>query len=117
MNMVHLGILFRRLGAAAIDFTIEVSGGLLGSYFGAMVAALVVAIRNETPDEMQLSIWNGFGFGFVFWTLAISFLNRVLIQGLSRSSVGKKIFKLELISTGVPLTWTTMMNRWILSII
>ncbi len=117
MNLVHLGILFRRLGSAAIDLTIEVTGGLLGSYFGAMVAALVMAMRNESSDQMQISIWNGFGFGFVFWTLAISFLNRVLIQGLSRSSIGKKVFKLELISTRKPLTWNTMMKRWILSIV
>ena len=117
MKRVHLGLLFRRLGSAGIDLALEVSGGVLGSYFGAMIAALVMAIKNENPNEMQKTILNGFGFGFVFCTLSISFINRVLIQGLSRSSIGKKFFELELISTGEPLSWNTMMKRWVLSIV
>lgn len=100
-----------------IDGMIEIAGGLLGSYFGAMVAALVIALRNETPTYMQESIWNGVGFGFVFWMFSISFLNRVLIQGVSRSSIGKKVFKIELVSAVGPLTWGTVTKRWLLGYI
>ena len=105
----------RRLGAAVLDGSIELAGGLMGSYFGALVAALVVAMRDGPAEQMQSSIWSGFGFGFVFWTLSISFLNRVLIQGLSRASLGKKVFKLEMIATEGSLTWTTVMKRWVVS--
>jgi hypothetical protein len=110
-----LSLVARRLAAAATDWTIEVGGGLLGSYFGVMVAALIVAMKNEPAEELQHSMWSGMGFGFVFWSLSIGFINRVLIQGLSRASLGKKLFKLELISSGQPLTWTTVMNRWVMS--
>ena len=117
MSVVHPGLLARRIAAGLIDFSLEIGSGLLGSYFGAMLAALVVAIKDQSPEIMQASIWNGFGFGFVFWSLSISFLNRGLIQGLSRSSIGKKIFKLELISCDQPLTWGVVTRRWVLSIL
>jgi uncharacterized RDD family membrane protein YckC len=117
MSVGHPGLLARRIAAGFVDFSLELGSGLLGSYFGAMLAALVVAIKNQNPEAMQTSIWNGFGFGFVFWALSISFLNRALIQGVSRSSIGKKIFKLELISCGQPLTWGTVMKRWVLGIL
>lgn len=100
-----------------VDWMIELSGGLLGSYFGVMVAALFTAMNREvTPQHMQSSIKSGLGLGFVFWALGISFLNRVLIQGISRASIGKKLFKLELISEGGPLTWSKVTARWVLSV-
>ena len=108
-------LLARRAGSGFVDWAIEFGGGLLGSYFGALVAALMVAMKDGPPEQMQSSIWNGFGFGFVFWILAVSFINRVLIQGLSRASIGKKVFNLELISSSGPLTWTKVMKRWVLS--
>ena len=109
--------LIRRTGAGAVDFTIELAGGLLGSYFGALLAAFATMLRpGIEPEAMQHSIWSGFGFGFAFWVLAISFLNRVLIQGISRASIGKKIFQLELVSTGEPLSWRQMSIRWALSL-
>lgn len=114
---VENSFLAKRVGAGLIDGAIELWGGILGSYFGAMVAALTTALRNGPAEEMQSSMWSGFGFGFVFWTLAISFLNRVLIQGVSRASIGKKVFKLEIISTRDPLTWTTMTKRWVFSFV
>lgn len=114
MSMAR-GLLARRFAAGFVDWTIEFSGGLLGSYFGALVAALVIAVQGAPAEQMQSSMWNGFGFGFVFWTLSVSFLNRVLIQGVSRSSIGKKMFKLELIATQSSLTWTRVMKRWVLS--
>lgn len=110
-------VLIRRLGAGMIDGMIEISGGLLGSYFGAMVAALVIALKDESPGHMQASIWNGVGFGFVFWMFSISFLNRVLIQGVSRASIGKRVFRIELVSAVGPLTWGTVTKRWLLSYI
>ena len=100
-----------------VDWSIEVAGGLLGSYFGVMVAALLVAMRDGRADEMQSSMLSGLGFGFIFWTLSVSFLNRVLIQGLSRASVGKKVFKLELISTSHELDWATVIKRWLVSFV
>lgn len=114
---LHKGILARRIASATVDWAIEFSGGILGSYFGALVAALFVAVKDGPAEQMQSSVWTGFGFGFVFWTLSVSFLNRVLIQGLSRSSIGKKLFKLELISTVGPLTWTAVIKRWIFSFV
>jgi hypothetical protein len=115
LHQFGTGLVVRRIAAGIVDGMIEVVGGLLGSYFGVMVAALLVAMQNEPPEELQRSMWSGMGFGFVFWALSISFLNRVLIQGLSRSSIGKKLFKLEVISTDSSLTWTTMMTRWVMS--
>ncbi|MBS1959488.1 MAG: RDD family protein [Bdellovibrionales bacterium] len=114
MSVVHKSVYIRRFGAGIIDGMIEVAGGLLGSYFGAMVAALVVALKNESPTAMQSSIWNGVGFGFVFWMFSISFLNRVLIQGVSRASIGKKVFDIELVSAVGPLTWGSVIKRWLL---
>lgn len=115
MNGDQKTIHLRRFGAGLVDAFVEVSGGVLGSYFGAMVAALVVALKDEPPTEMQASIWKGVGFGFVFWMFSVSFLNRVLIQGVSRSSLGKKVFKLELVSAVGPLTWEMVTRRWLLS--
>ena len=108
-------LIAKRIGSAVVDGSIEIAGGLLGSYFGVMIAALLVAVRDEPAEALQHSMWHGMGFGFVFWALSVGFINRVLIQGVSRASIGKKVFKLELISSGNPLTWSTMMNRWILS--
>ncbi|MBU6153250.1 MAG: RDD family protein [Bdellovibrionales bacterium] len=108
--------MLRKLGASLVDFVMEFTGGLLGSYFGAMVAALVTVMnQNVNPQMMQSSIKSGFGIGFVFWALGVSFLNRVPIQGISRASVGKKLFKLELISSGTALTWSKVTGRWLLS--
>ncbi|NDF16212.1 RDD family protein [bacterium] len=111
------GQLLRRFGAGLLDGALELTGGILGSYFGAMVAALVtVTTPGLQPEVMQSSMKSGLGIGFAFWSLSISFLNRVMIQGISRSSIGKKAFKLELIASGEPLTWPKMIFRWILSI-
>ena len=117
MNGSHQALLFRRFAASLVDLSLELGGGLMGSYFGAMVAALVMTLKNDSAQAMQTSIWNGFGFGFAFWTLSISFLNRVLIQGLSRASIGKKIFKLEMIAVHHPLDWPMVAKRWVLSMI
>ncbi len=111
------GMNARRFAAAVLDWGIEFTGGVMGSYMGAMIAALVTAMKDAPAEQMQSSIWSGLGFGFVFWTLSISFLNRVLIQGVSRSSLGKKVFKLELISTQGELTWNVVMTRWVASFI
>jgi hypothetical protein len=108
-------LLVRRTASGIVDWAIEFCGGLMGSYFGALLAALVMAMKDGPAEQMQTSIWNGFGFGFVFWTLSISMINRVLIQGLSRASIGKKLFHLELISTSGPLSWTKVLKRWVLS--
>jgi uncharacterized RDD family membrane protein YckC len=109
-------ILFRRTCANLIDTTLEISGGLLGSYFGMLVAALLASINEGPAQQMQHSMLSGFGFGLVVWTLSVSFLNRVLIQGLSRASIGKKIANLELISTEHALSWKTIFARWIMGL-
>jgi hypothetical protein len=113
MKALH-GVLLRRTCATLLDTTIEISGGVLGSYFGMMVAALLVTVKDGPADQMQSSMWSGFGFGLVFWTMSLSFMNRVLIQGISRASIGKKVFRLELISTGKALTWNTILGRWMM---
>ncbi len=110
------GLWWRRSASSAVDFTLELWGGLLGSYFGAMVAALVTTMKSSAPEQMEQSVRSGFGLGFAFWALSISLVNRVLIQGVSRASIGKKLFKLELISSGEPITWTTMLKRWVVSV-
>ena len=108
--------ILRKMGASAVDLALELSGGMLGSYFGAMVAALITVMnQNVSPQMMQSSIKSGFGIGFVFWALGVSFLNRALIQGISRASIGKKLFKLELVSDTNSLTWTRVMSRWVFS--
>ena len=107
---------FRRIGSVVVDISLELTGGLLGSYFGAMVAALVTAMKNGAPEQMEHSMKSGFGIGLAFWAISVSFVNRVLIQGLSRASIGKKLFHLELISSAEPLTWSTMIKRWIVSV-
>lgn len=100
-----------------MDASLELFGGLLGSYFGAMVAALVTAMNQDAGAEaMQSSMRSGFGIGFAFWAISISFINRVLIQGISRASIGKKIMKLEISSLGASLTWNQVAMRWIFSI-
>ena len=115
MSVAQANIVLRRMGSGVVDLAIELGGGLLGSYFGMMVAALLIAVKNEPAEQLQASMWNGLGFGFIFWALSVSFMNRVLIQGVSRASIGKKLFKIEIMSTAQPLTWTTMMKRWVLS--
>ena len=115
MSFSHSGVLARRLASAGVDWAIEFGGGLLGSYFGAVTAALWMALKNEPAEMMQSSMWHGLGFGFVFWGISVSFINRVLIQGVSRASIGKKIFKLELISSAGPITWNTVVKRWVMS--
>ena len=112
--MPDFKLLMRRTFASLLDTSIEMSGGVLGSYFGMMVAALLESAKDGPPEQLQSSMWSGFGFGFLFWTISISFINRVLIQGLSRATIGKKFYKLELVSTASPLSWTTVFNRWIM---
>jgi uncharacterized RDD family membrane protein YckC len=111
------GHLLRRIGSSIVDGALEFTGGLLGSYLGAMVAALVTVMHEDSAAEtMQSSMRSGFGVGFAFWALSISFLNRVLIQGISRASIGKKLFRLELVSARDPLTWGRVVGRWLLSV-
>ena len=106
-------IFARRVLASLIDFSIEVAGGFLGGYFGAMIAALVIAIRGYSSADSQNAIWTGMICGFIFWGLAASWLNRVLIQGISRSSFGKKMLNLEIITKGAPVGWKSMNRNWI----
>ncbi len=109
--------LLRRIGSSLVDGALELTGGLLGSYLGAMVAALVTVMHEEAAAEtMQSSMKSGFGIGFAFWALSISFLNRVLIQGISRASIGKKLFHLELVSARDSMTWGRVTGRWVLSV-
>lgn len=103
----------RRFIAWAIDLGIELGGGILGGYFGAMMAALVIVLHEVSPAATQAAIWTGMSFGFLFWGLAVSWVNRVLVQGMSRATFGKKFMNLEIISTGAPINWETMMKHWI----
>lgn len=103
----------RRFIAWAIDLGIELGGGILGGYFGAMTAALVIVLHEVSPVATQAAIWTGMSFGFLFWGLAVSWVNRVLIQGMSRATFGKKFMNLEIMSTGAPINWETMMKHWI----
>jgi len=106
-------IYFKRVVAAGIDFAIEIVGSLLGGYFGAMVAALVIVLKETNPMMTQKAIWTGMIAGFFFWGVAVSWVNRVLIQGLSRASIGKKLMQLEVVSKGDPIQWKTMMMNWL----
>lgn len=103
----------RRFIAAFVDFFIEMGGGCLGGYFGAMLAALVLVLHEVTPEMTQKAIWTGMVSGFVFWSLSVSWINRVLIQGMSRASIGKKIMDIEIISVGEPISWKLMMQHWL----
>jgi len=103
----------RRVMASLIDISIEAVGGLLGGYFGAMIAALVIALKDFSGSSTQKAIWFGMICGFIFWGTATSWLNRVLVQGVSRASFGKKIFNLEIVSTGTPISWRSMNQYWI----
>lgn len=111
----HFSLVSKRIAAGMVDLSIELLGGALGSYFGAFVAALASTLGTSTPEEVQSSIWSGLGFGFAFWLLSVSFVNRVLIQGISRASLGKKIFGLEIVSSTSKYTWSLMIQRWLLS--
>ena len=103
----------RRFVAGAIDLGIEVGSGFLGGYFGAMMAALVIVLHEVSPVSTQKAIWTGMIFGFLFWSFAVSWVNRVLIQGMSRATTGKKFMNLEIVSTGAPISWETMMKHWL----
>lgn len=111
----HFPLISKRAAAAMIDFSLEIFGGLLGSYFGALLAALATSFGDSTAEQVHENIWNGLGFGFAFWFLAISFVNRVLIQGLSRATLGKKIFNIELVSISGVYDWKLVTSRWLLS--
>ena len=106
-------IYVKRTLAEAIDFSIAFGSGLLGGYFGAMTAALVIVLQDVSPTVTQKAIWTGMTFGFLFWSIAVSWVNRVLVQGFSRASIGKKMMELELISTGAPISWRLMLKHWI----
>jgi len=106
-------IYIKRIIAGVIDFCIEFGCGLLGGYFGAMMAALVIVLNPVSPTATQTAIWSGMGFGFFFWAIAVSWMNRVLVQGMSRATIGKKMMDLQIISTGAPISWEIMMKHWI----
>jgi hypothetical protein len=106
-------IYIKRAVAAGIDFFIEVSGGFLGAYFGAMIAALVIAWNEMGADASQKTVWAGMTVGFLFWGLTVSWFNRVLIQGVSRSTIGKKFMQLEIVSFGAPIDFRVMMIHWL----
>jgi hypothetical protein len=106
-------IYVKRAIATGIDFTIECVGALLGGYFGAMVAALVIVMTEANPRITQKAMWTGMVAGFLFWGITTSWMNRVLIQGISRSSIGKKLMQLELVSYGAPISWKSMMRHWV----
>ena len=108
-----LRIYLKRFLAMTIDFFIEIMGGVLGGYFGAMMAALVIVLNDVSPSATQKAIWTGMVFGFIFWGLSVSWVNRVLIQGFSRSTIGKKLMDLEIVSMGAPMSWKSMMKNWL----
>lgn len=105
-------IYVKRIIAGTIDFSIELGSGLLGGYFGAMMAALVIVLQDVPPAATQKAIWTGMSFGFFFWCVTVSWVNRVLVQGFSRASIGKRFMELEIVSTGEPISWTVMMKHW-----
>jgi hypothetical protein len=107
-NNIHV----KRFIAGTIDFGIEFGGGLLGGYFGAMMAALVIVLQEVSPAATQKAILTGMGSGFVFWYVIVSWVNRVLVQGFSRASIGKRFMELEIVSTGDPVSWAVMMKHW-----
>ena len=106
-------IQLKRLLAGVVDFGIEFGSSLLGAYFGAMMGALVIVLHRVPPAATQKAIWTGMVFGFFFWGITVSWMNRVLIQGMSRASIGKKMMNLEIISTGAPISWEVMMKHWV----
>ena len=77
------------------------------------MAALVIVLGDVSPAATQKAIWTGMFFGFFFWGLTVSWLNRVLVQGYSRASIGKKYMNLEIISTGAPISWEVMVKYWV----
>lgn len=106
---IHL----RRTAAAAVDFSIEGVAALLGAYFGAVLAALMVVIHAPSPQVTQGALGAGMLFGASFCFLIASWVNRVLIQGMTRASIGKKLMKLEIVSVGDPISWPVMMKHWV----
>lgn len=103
----------RRWIAAGVDVLVEMICGVMGGYFGAMLAALTMVLHEVSPQMVQRSIWTGMISGFFFWALSASWINRVIIQGFSRSSIGKKIMELEIVSFGAPISWKVMMRYWL----
>jgi hypothetical protein len=106
-------VFVKRAIATGIDFSIEIAAGFLGGYFGAMVAALVIVLHRVSPMATQKAIWGGMGFGFLFWLITASWVNRVLIQGMSRASIGKRLMNLEIVSNGPAISWAVMMRHWV----
>ncbi len=93
----------QRLLASAIDGTIVVTVGYLGAFFGAMLADIMAS-----EDAMAA----GFLMGWFFWFHAVWFLNMIVYQGLTGSSLGKKIFKIEVVTlSGEPFTLSGSMVR------
>jgi hypothetical protein len=106
-------VFVKRAIASGIDFSIEIAAGFLGGYFGAMVAALVIVLHRVSPMATQKAIWAGMGFGFLFWLVTASWVNRVLIQGMSRATIGKRLMNLEIVSNGPAISWAVMMRHWV----
>jgi len=103
----------RKFLASTTDYFLEFAGGFLGAYFGALIAALWTTLHEPSSDMIAFAVRSGVGFGFLFWFTAISFMNRVVYQGITRASIGKELFGLEIVKVRGQFTWPSLIQRWV----
>lgn len=62
-----------------------------GGYLGAYVAAVVVSVKGAPPSAVESAASSGLAFGTGFWFCVSVFMNFVVLQGLTGSTLGKMI--------------------------
>jgi len=73
-----------------IDTGLVSAAQVMGAVFGGVLSSLLAQ-----PGAKVMS--NGFAFGWLFWGAAFFVLNSVVLQGLTGSSIGKRMVGLQVV--------------------
>ncbi len=87
----------QRLLAYIIDTIFSTAAQFGGAIFGAVVAGMILG-ANQPKEAQENAISAGMVLGMYFWALVFGVFNSILLQGLTGSTLGKRIVGIQVVS-------------------
>lgn len=94
---LRFGFLTRRISAFIVDRTLLSLVTVLGGKMGAAVAVMLLHTQQPSVQVIEAGMREGLILGKAFWAVSFWFLNYGILQGMSGSSVGKWLFRLQVV--------------------
>lgn len=86
---------YLRIVAYGLDTVVTYAGQLMGAYGGAVIAATLFSVQGAPELLVRQAASQGSILGWLFWGTAVWVLNFGVLQGLTGSTLGKRICRIQ----------------------